>query len=140
MKWEHLVRNWTLVGPERDDWPGRALYVDGMEQQSSAADRSGFAAVPDLSASDVLRGDEGAALRRAYAQWCVETEQDHLNEYGDAGFELVSVDRQVHWPKGHHFPVVRTQVYLKREATPGAPEPPKGQIPPAIDWDTLPSN
>jgi len=79
MGWEYLIRSWAFVGPERDDWPGRAAYVAGVEQQEAAAAGPlgiGFGLL--VGTVDLLRGEAGDQMRGAYLQWCVDTSRTTL--------------------------------------------------------------
>jgi acyl-CoA thioesterase FadM len=88
-------------------------------------------------------GEEGDRLGADYLEWREKAEWDYLNEIGAAGFELVSVSREVVRESStsgmthfYAFSIIRCHAYFKRPAVPGAPEPPTRQIgfqPPAGD-------
>ncbi|MGD0247841.1 MAG: hypothetical protein ABSB75_02200 [Candidatus Limnocylindrales bacterium] len=88
-----------------------------------------------LGLNDRLAGEEGDRLGADYVEWREKAERDYLNEIGAAGFELVSVGREVvresSGPGLTHFyafPIIRCHAYFKRTAVPGAPEAPTRRI------------
>jgi hypothetical protein len=129
MQWEYLTRGWTFAGPGRDDWPGLAGYSAGLErQEDERATSGGFASLALPFNRDRLQGEQGDNLERDYTDWRTQAELDYLNEIGAAGFELVSVSREVRRTDFSYYPVIRAYAYFKRAAQPGAPEPPRRRI------------
>ena len=139
MQWEYLTTYWAFVGPIDDEWPGYARYVELMDQQKvrkaaekqAAAERDPYGlamSVPfDPDEYDVLEGPEGDDLIRQYLQWRIDEEHDYLNEFGAAGFELVSISRH-QGPITQTMPQVDVFAYFKRPVMPDAPPPPSRTI------------
>jgi hypothetical protein len=135
MQWEYLTRDWRFVGPDRDEWPGRERYAAGLAQQEKERGASShlFGSL-GFGPNDRLVGEEGDRLGADYVDWRESAERDYLNEIGAAGFELVSVSREVaRESRGpgmyfYAFPIIRCHAYFKRTAVPGAPEAPTRRI------------
>jgi hypothetical protein len=137
-QWEYLTRDWRFVGPGVDDWPGRAAYEEGLARQRAAREGSNQALVSsllDFSSEDEFEGPEGERLAEEYVAWRERAELEYLNEIGAAGFELVSVSREImrEFRAGRHttflhFPVIRTHAFFKRTVEVDAPEPPHRTI------------
>jgi hypothetical protein len=151
MKWEYAARSWEFRDPEQDPWPGRDRYNEALAEQARAetarrgASRgrvtfASLAGIPEnavsgVSHGTVVTGREGQQLATDYVGWRLRSEVEFLNEWGEAGFELVSITRIEQWGDRssdhvtvHAFPTVRVHAYFKRPMDADAPEPPRRQI------------
>ena len=137
MQWEYLTLDWRFAGPDLDKWPGQERYAAGLAQQEEGRRNRGSMLVALSSyglRSDRFRGEEGDRLGAEYVTWREDTEQEYLNEIGAAGYELVSVSREVTRQSSgaglysYAFPRIRCHAYFKREVVPNAPEPTRRRI------------
>jgi hypothetical protein len=143
MEWEYVTREWSFVDPVEDDWPRRREYAQLMLQQldrkrterearkqaSRGLGGIEFAAfeMPDPLAEDIVEGPEGDRLIDEYMRWRTSEESAYLNEFGAAGFELVSITRH-RSPLGYRIPPVDVFAYFKRPRLPEAPPAPSRTI------------
>lgn len=138
MEWEYLTRDWRFVGPDRDQWPGRERYAAGLakqeEERRASSSLLGSLGSLGFGPNDRLVGEEGDRLGADYVEWRERAERDYLNEIGAAGFELVSVSREVIRESRmastyvYAFPIIRCHAYFKRAAAQGAPDAPTRRI------------
>lgn len=146
MAWEYLTRSYRFQGPDADDWPGRERYADLLREQIAereAREKARQGGLGYMSSryigrighEEVVESEEGERLAAAYRAWRDRVELDYLNEFGEAGFELVAVTRDVRRERNtpdftfiYAFPVISVFCYFKRPKTPNAPEPPKRSI------------
>ena len=95
---------WWFWGPARDDWPGKDAYVEAERKV-------------DLSA---------IGLAEQWREWLNAKEQAWLDEWGDAGFELVAAETHETPAVAGLLPSYTTvRAWFKRERVAGNPEPPK---------------
>jgi hypothetical protein len=138
MEWEYLTREWSFVDAVEDDWPKRREYAEKMLQQierkraaREARHKRGSFDPSDLVidplGEDILEGPEGDRLINEYMRWRMTEEAAYLNEFGAAGFELVSITRH-RSPAGYRIPPVDVFAYFKRPHLPDAPAAPSRKI------------
>jgi hypothetical protein len=151
MKWEYEARSWEFRDPEQDPWPGRDRYNEALGEQARAetarrtASRgrvtfASLAGIPESAITGVshetaVTGQEGQQLAADYVGWRLRSEVEFLNEWGQAGFELVSITRIEQWEQRsrdhvtfYAFPTVLVHAYFKRPMDADAPEPPRRKI------------
>lgn len=141
--WEYTTARWWFLGPEVDEWPEGERYSALLDEQVRVEDEererargsanwlAGIAATSDVVWRHYLKGKEGDELRARYREWRDTAERDALNEYGAAGFELVSVIRQevTELDRGRFTvllaePEIQVYCYFKRQRFADAPPPP----------------
>jgi hypothetical protein len=94
-----------------------------------------LAAIRRWGHEESVEGPEGDELAEQYFAWQSATELEYMNEIGSAGFEMVSMTREVQREQRHPdyvlhfaFPVVRVHCSFKRPKSPDSPGPPTRQI------------
>jgi hypothetical protein len=147
-QWEYIVRRWEFRGPDLDDWPRRDEYVAALEAQksqraqaeASARSANALGTIPAMSlrnwgVEEEVEGDLGERLAEAYLAWRDQAEVDLLNEFGDAGFEMISMTRQRRDERRdptyvfyYAFPIIGVHCSFKRQKQVRAPEPPHREI------------
>lgn len=141
LEWEYVTRSYQFYGAAYDDWPGRERYAELLaEAERDRAQRRTqndylLTGIRNAGSELAPEGHEADRLADEYLDWRESIEPEYLNEFGAAGFELVSVSRTVERQANRQdytfyfaFPRIQVFCYFKRLKVVDAPEPPKRTI------------
>jgi hypothetical protein len=117
--WEYVATSWAFYGAHVDGWPKREDYDSKLK-----AHRQGLAP-GRIFLGSVL---EDEPMNSEYRYWRDASENDYLNAMGAAGFELVTLHREVDQGGRDAWPVIAVRAYFKRLVTPGQPDAPRNPI------------